>query len=88
MQTPDNILDGASLYLQIYCGGLLFNVLYNMCAGIFNAAGNSKRPLLYLGAASVVNIALDLILIQGFGMGVEGAAIATDASQLVPALWL
>ena len=46
MQTPDNILDGASLYLQIYCGGLLFNVLYNMCAGIFNAAGNSKRPLL------------------------------------------
>ena len=83
MQTPDNILDGASLYLQIYCGGLLFNVLYNMCAGIFNAAGNSKRPLLYLGAASVVNIALDLILIQGFGMGVEGAAIATDASQLV-----
>ena len=44
----------------------------NMCAGIFNAAGNSKRPLLYLGAASVVNIALDLILIQGFGMGVEG----------------
>ena len=83
MQTPDNIIDGASLYLQIYCGGLLFNVLYNMCAGIFNAAGNSKRPLLYLGAASVVNIALDLILIQGFGMGVEGAAIATDASQLV-----
>ena len=83
MQTPENILDGASLYLQIYCGGLLFNVLYNMCAGIFNAAGNSKRPLLYLGAASVVNIALDLILIQGFGMGVEGAAIATDASQLV-----
>lgn len=43
MQTPDNILDGASLYLQIYCGGLLFNVLYNMCAGIFNAAGNSKK---------------------------------------------
>ena len=83
MQTPDNILDGASLYLQIYCGGLLFNVLYNMCAGIFNAAGNSKRPLLYLGAASVVNIALDLILIQGFGMGVEGAAIQLLEPQTV-----
>ncbi len=56
MQTPDNILDGASLYLQIYCGGLLFNVLYNMCAGIFNAAGNSKKDRCYISVRRQLSI--------------------------------
>ena len=54
-----------------------------MAAGILNAAGNSKRSLLYLGAASITNIVLDLVLIAGCKMGVAGAAIATDISQLV-----
>ena len=67
----------------MYSGGLICSVVYNMATGILNAAGNSRRPLLYLGVASVVNIALDILLIEGFHMGVEGAAIATDASQLV-----
>ena len=54
-----------------------------MAAGILNAAGNSKRSLLYLGCASIINIFLDLLLIRGFHMGVAGAAIATDISQLI-----
>ena len=54
-----------------------------MAAGILNAAGNSKRSLIYLAYASVTNIGLDLLLIGVFKMGVAGAAIATDASQLV-----
>ena len=83
MHTPEEVFDGAVLYLQIYSGGLLFNVLYNMAAGILNAGGNSKRSLIYLAYASVTNIILDLVLIRGFGMGVEGAAIATDISQVV-----
>ena len=52
-----------------------------MTAAILNAAGNSKRSLLYLASASVTNIVLDLLLVKS--MGVAGAAIATDASQLV-----
>ena len=54
-----------------------------MAAGILNAAGNSQRSLLYLGIASGTNILLDLVLIAGLRMGVAGAAIATDISQLV-----
>lgn len=86
MQTPKEVMEEAVSYLQIYSGGLLFAVVYNMCAGILNAEGNSSRSLLYLGAASVTNIGLDLILIRGFSMGVEGAAIATDISQAVSCL--
>lgn len=83
MKTPEEVLPDSITYLQIYSGGLIFNVLYNMAAGILNAAGNSKRSLLYLAAASVTNIVLDLIFIAIFDMGVAGAAIATDISQLV-----
>ena len=83
MQTPADVLEDSVWYLQVYSGGLICSVVYNMATGILNAAGNSRRPLLYLGVASVVNIALDILLIEGFHMGVEGAAIATDASQLV-----
>ena len=83
MQTPADVLEDSVRYLQVYSGGLICSVVYNMATGILNAAGNSRRPLLYLGVASVVNIALDILLIEGFHMGVEGAAIATDASQLV-----
>ena len=67
----------------LVCRSLLFSVIYNMAAGILNAAGNSQRSLIYLGCASITNIILDLVLIAGLRMGVEGAAIATDISQLV-----
>lgn len=71
------------VYLRIYSGGLIFSIIYNMAAGVMNAAGNSRRPLLYLGMASVTNIILDLVLIRGLNMGVAGAAVATDISQLL-----
>lgn len=69
MNTPTEILQEAVTYLQIYSGGMVFNVVYNMAAGIMNAAGNSKRSLRYLAAASIVNVVLDLLLIAGFQMG-------------------
>ena len=69
--------------LRLYSCGLIFNVVYNMSAGILNAAGNSKRSLIYLAYASVTNIILDIILISFLKMGVAGAAIATDISQVV-----
>jgi len=83
MNTPDEVLTDAVTYLRLYLGGALFSVVYNMTAGILNAAGNSRRSLVYLAWASVTNIVLDLVLIAGLKMGVAGAAIATDLSQLV-----
>lgn len=81
MKTPKSVLEDSVLYLQIYCCGLIFNVIYNMATGILNAAGNSKRPLAYLAIASVTNIVLDLVFIKELKWGVKGAAIATDISQ-------
>lgn len=81
MKTPKSVLKDSVLYLQIYCGGLIFNVIYNMATGILNAAGNSKRPLIYLAIASATNIILDLVFIKALKWGVKGAAIATDISQ-------
>lgn len=90
MNTPAEILDDAACYLRIYSYGLIFNVVYNMAAGIMNAAGNSRRSLMYLAAAAVTNIFMDLLLIAGLKIGVAGAAIATNFSQAVScilALW-
>ena len=83
MNTPAEVLGDAVTYIRIYFGGVLFSVVYNMTAGILNAAGNSRRSLIYLAWASVTNIVLDLVFIVIFRMGVAGAAIATDISQLV-----
>ena len=83
MNTPAEVLEDAVTYMRIYFGGVLFSVIYNMAAGILNAAGNSRRSLVYLAAASVTNIVLDFVFIVGLRMGVAGAAIATDLSQLV-----
>lgn len=86
MNTPAEVLEDAVTYIRIYFGGVLFSVVYNMIAGILNAAGNSRRSLVYLAYASLTNILLDLVFIVGLKMGVAGAAIATDISQLVSCL--
>lgn len=83
MGTPAEVLPDSVRYLQIYSAGLIFNVLYNMAAGILNAAGNSRKSLGYLAAAAVTNIGVDLVLIGLFGWGVTGAAVATTLSQAV-----
>ncbi len=74
------------IYLRLYFAGLLFSVLYNMASGILNAVGNSKRSLLYLAIASFTNIVLDLLFIPVLKMGIAGAAIATDISQVLSAV--
>lgn len=88
MDTPVDVIEQSNLYLKIYFAGVVFNVIYNMGAGILNAAGNSKRSLIYLCYASVINIVLDLLLIKVFKMGVEGAAIATDISQIASSVFV
>ena len=85
MGTPAEILDDAALYLRIYFLGMIPQMLYNMGTNILRAIGDSKRPLYFLIAASLVNIALDVVFIAVFGWGVAGAAWATVLSQVASA---
>ena len=81
MGTPDEILDASTLYLRIYFLGMIPQILYNTGTYILRAIGDSKRPLYFLIAASLVNIVLDVVFIAVLGWGVAGAAIATVVSQ-------
>lgn len=90
MNTPEEVLMDAVTYLRLYSAGMVFNVIYNMAAGILNAAGNSRRSLGYLAIASVTNLILDLVFIVGMKMGIAGAAIATNIGQMIScvlAIW-
>lgn len=88
MGTPEEVMGKSILYLRIFFLGLVFNVIYNMAAGILNAVGNSRRSLIYLAIASVSNIILDLVFVVGLKMGVAGVAIATDISQLLSSIFI
>ena len=74
--------------MKVYFGGILFSVVYNMSAGILNAVGNSKRSLVYLMIAATSNIFLDLLFVVVLKMGIVGAAIATDISQLLSCIFI
>ncbi|MGI6028912.1 MAG: MATE family efflux transporter [Candidatus Heteroscillospira sp.] len=81
MQTPEDIFDLAFTYIATIYAGLSGYMLYNMAAGILRSLGDSRTPVLWLVAASVVNVVLDLVFILKFNMGVFGAAFATILSQ-------
>lgn len=83
LNTPENILDDATLYMQIMCAGVLAVALYNCISAILRAVGDSKTPLYFLIVASILNIILDLVFVKSFGMGVAGAGIATIIAQLL-----
>ena len=63
MRTPEEVMEQAVTYFRLYSTGMFFGIVYNMAAGILNAAGNSKRSLLYLAVASFTNIILDILFI-------------------------
>ena len=88
MGTPAEVFKQAVIYLQVYFGGIFFSVIYNMSAGILNAVGNSRRSLLYLIIAAVSNIFLDLLFVVVLRMGIIGAALATDVSQLISCIFI
>lgn len=81
LNTPQNILEDAVLYLRIYFVGLPFLFMYNILSSIFNALGNSRTPLRLLIFSSLLNIVLDLVAVRVFLLGVAGVAIATVAAQ-------
>lgn len=81
VNTPDNILDMAVEYISIIYIFLIFQVLYNLYAGVLRSLGDSKSPLVFMIISAVTNIILDIIAIAVFHMGVGGAALATVFSQ-------
>ena len=86
METPDNVLPLSAIYMQIYFAGMPFSMLYNFCASILRAAGDTKSPLVYLTLAGVINVVLNIFFVTMFHMNVAGVALATILSQVVSAL--
>ena len=86
MQTPSDVINDSIVYLQIYFGGILFTMIYNIGSGILRAVGDTKRPLYFLIICSIINIILDLLFIIFFKMGIAGAAYATVISQAISSI--
>ena len=81
IHTPDEIFSDSKLYLDIYVLGLPFVFFYNIATGIFSALGDSKTPFCFLAASSTSNIAVDILFVKVFDMGVAGVAWATFICQ-------
>ena len=81
INTPENVFADSLLYLKIYVWGLPFVFLYNIATGIFSALGDSKTPFYFLAASSTSNIAVDILFVTAFQMGVAGVAWATFLCQ-------
>lgn len=86
MGTPDEVLDLAITYIDIFYLGMPGFMLYNFGAAIFRSIGDTKRPLYFLTLSGIINVILNLILVIVFHMGVAGVAIATVFSQYVSAI--
>lgn len=88
MDTNKEILDKASLYLQIYFAGSIFNLVYNFGASIVRATGETKKPLYYLIIAGVTNVILNLFFVIVLDMDVAGVALATIISQMISCIFI
>lgn len=86
IRTPEEILADSELYLDIYVWGLPFLFFYNIATGIFSALGDSRTPFIFLAISSTSNIAVDILFVTAFQMGVAGVAWATFLCQGVSAV--
>ena len=85
MGTKDEIMEWACLYLHIICIGIPASAVYNFGAAILRSVGDSKTPLFVLSSSGIVNVLLNLVFVLGFGMSVDGVAIATIIAQYISA---
>ena len=83
MGSPKDVIDKATIYVKIYFLGMPANMLYNFGAAAMRAVGDTRRPMVYLMIAGLVNVLLNLLLVIVFHLDVEGVAIATVASQVI-----
>lgn len=81
MRTQPEILSDSALYMDIYILGLPFLFFYNIATGIFSALGDSKTPFYFLAFSSISNIAVDILFVKCFHMGIAGVAWATFLCQ-------
>lgn len=79
--TPESILQDAVLYVRVYFFSMIPMILYNMCAAIFRARGDSNTPFYILAVGGILNVTMDALLVGVFRGGVAGAALATCISQ-------
>jgi len=86
MDTPESVLPLSTVYMRIYFGGITFTMVYNFCASILRAAGDTKNPLIFLTIAGVVNVVLNVIFVRVLDMNVAGVALATIISQGISAV--
>lgn len=82
----EGIRSQAKIYLWIYFAGVTGLLIYNMGAAILRAVGDSRRPFYYLVVSAVINIVLDLLFVNKFGMEADGVALATIIAQGVSAV--
>lgn len=83
MGTPGDVLDLAAVYLRIYFAGMPVIMLYNFGAAILRAVGDTKRPLIYLSIAGIINVILNLYFVIVMKLGVAGVGLATVLSQII-----
>ena len=88
MQTPEEVLPLATLYLRIYFAGMTATMLYNFGSALLRAVGDTRRPLYFLSAAGVVNVVLNLFFVIVLHMGVAGVGLATVISQCISAFFV
>lgn len=81
LNTPSALLPMSVDYMRIACAGTIAVAAYNWINAVMRSLGDAKSPLIILAAASVVNVALDLLFVMAFNMGVGGAALATVIAQ-------
>ena len=86
MGTPADVMPNSVLYFKIYFLGGLGNIMYIACCGVFQAMGDSKRPLYYLMVSTLINTVLDITFVKFTGLGIAGAALATVIAQFVSAV--
>lgn len=86
MDTPEDVIDQAVLYIRIYFVGMPVMMLYNFGSAVLRAVGDTRRPLYFLMIAGVVNVVLNLFFVISLSMGVAGVALATIISQTISAL--
>ena len=86
MGTPERVLPLSAVYMKIYFSGVTFTMLYNFCAAILRAAGDTRSPLIYLSLAGVINVVLNLVFVIALNMNVAGVALATVISQGISAV--
>lgn len=86
VKVDPQVMADSVLYLRIYFMGILGLIVYNMCCGMLRAVGDSRHPLYFLIASSVINVILDIVFVAVFNWGIAGVAIATLIAQFISAV--